>query len=64
MDQPRRSTSAELRTATAADTSVIITFFGLLRRTPAENDIGFWRSRSSQSLVSTIVRGFEYAYRF
>lgn len=58
------SESAELKRATAADTSVIVTFFGLLRRTPAEGDIGFWRSRSSQSLVSTIVRGFEYAYRF
>ncbi|QYG93479.1 trypsin-like serine protease [Iamia sp. SCSIO 61187] len=58
------SESAELEAATAADTSVIITFFGLLRRTPAEGDIGFWRTRSSQSLVSTIIRGYEYAHRF
>jgi hypothetical protein len=58
------SESPEYRAATSPDTRVIGDYFALLRRVPAEGDIAFWGARPGQSLVTTIVRGWEYANRF
>ena len=58
------SESPEYKAATNPDTRVIGDFFALLRRVPSEGDIDYWGTQSGQSLVTTIIRGFEYANRF
>jgi hypothetical protein len=58
------SESAEYKNTTAGRVKVIGAFFALLRRVPADGDITYWSGQSSQSLVTTIIKGYEYANRF
>jgi hypothetical protein len=58
------SESAEYKAATNVDVRVIGAYFALLRRVPSDDDITFWAGQSDQALVTTIIKGFEYANRF
>jgi hypothetical protein len=58
------SESPEYRAATNPATRIIGDFFALLRRVPSPEDITYWSGQSGQSLVTTTLRGWEYANRF
>lgn len=58
------SESPEYKAATNPATRVIGDFFALLRRVPSPADVTYWSGQSGQSLVTTIIRGWEYANRF
>jgi secreted trypsin-like serine protease len=58
------SESPEFKAATSPGTRVIGDYFALLRRVPSDADITYWSGPSAQTLVTTIIKGFEYANRF
>ncbi|HEV7723100.1 MAG TPA: trypsin-like serine protease [Iamia sp.] len=58
------SESPEYKGATATSTRVIGPFFALLRRVPVDADITYWGGQSQQSLVTTLIKSWEYANRF
>jgi hypothetical protein len=58
------SESPEFKTATSPNTRIIGDFFALLRRVPSTGDIGYWSGQSAQALVTTIIKGWDYANRF
>ncbi len=58
------SESPEYKSITANHVKVIGPYFALLRRVPSLADIAAWGPSSSQTIVSAIVKSYEYAARF
>lgn len=58
------SESPEYKGTTAGDVKVIGAWFALLRAVPGTADIDYWSTQTSQKLVSTIIKSWDYANRF
>ncbi len=58
------SESPEYVRATKARTDVLITYFGLVRRLPAESELAFWSTQPNASLVAALFGSVEYHRRF